>query len=71
MEFDIGDIIIATRLPHRINCFENGDILQIVRKESNSYYIVKIIYKSNYGEKEFIGINTWCLLEECKYFDIL
>lgn len=71
MEFDIGDLIIAIRLPRRINCFENGDILQIVRKGSDSYYIVKIIYKSNYDEKEFIGVNTWNLLEECKYFDLL
>lgn len=69
MEIEIGDLLIATRLPEEINSFVNGDIIQITDKFNSKDYFVKVIYKAD--DSVWNGANNWRLYDECQYFDKL
>ena len=69
MEFNVGDLIIAKRLPKRIHAFENGDIVQITEKLSDNRYNVKVIHKSD--NKSYNGVINWGVTKEIEYFDKL
>lgn len=66
MEFEVGDLIIATKLDRERNSYINGDIIQIIKKHSHTYD-VKIIHKVD--NPNYIGSTTWGLSSECKYFE--
>lgn len=66
MEFKKGDLVMAVKLPRRINAFENGDIIQITEKISDNHYNVKVVYKID--NKDYNGDTCWGLGAECKYF---
>lgn len=66
MEFKKGDLVMAVKLPRRINAFENGDIVQIIERISDNHYNVKVVHKTD--NKDYNGDTYWGLEAECKYF---
>lgn len=72
MEFQVGDLIIATKLNGKRNGWINGDIIQIIKKRRSNSYSVKIVYKidgsSSGGENCMYG---WGLGNECEYFELM
>ena len=68
MEFEIGDLVIATRIDRERHCFVNGDILQITHKSHASNYNVKVIHKIN--DTDYNGDLEWTLYDECEDFDL-
>lgn len=68
MEFNKGDLVIATSLDRRRNSFINGDIVQIVAKYGYNNYKVKIIYKKDTPSLAYE--HGWYLQDEYKYFEL-
>lgn len=69
MEFNNGDVIIATGIEGSNNGFVNGDIVQITRKEAYNDYNVKIIHKED--DPKYNGNTTWGIMSEYRYFELL
>ena len=70
MEFNVGDLIIATNLSSPTNGYVNGDILMITRKVRDNKYYVKIIYKYDAPDRYYTGDIGWVVGDEHQYFQL-
>ena len=68
MEFEIGDLVIATRIDEERHCFVNSDIVQITHKTNAINYNVKVIHKID--NMNCNGDLEWTLYDECEDFDL-